>query len=47
MENNHLVPNQQTRVFEPVLFQCWASVVDGGPPLKQYWFHVVVFSCLV
>ena len=28
---------QQTRRVEPVLFQCWTSVVDGGPILKQHW----------
>ena len=30
------VKNQQTRDVVPVLGQCWASVVDGGPALAQY-----------
>ena len=24
-------------VLTPMLFQCWASVEDGGPTLKQHW----------
>ena len=28
--------SQQTRGIHPILFQCWASVEDGGPTLKQY-----------
>ena len=35
---------QQTRDIHPMLFQCWASVGDGGPTLKQYWVNV---SCLL
>ena len=23
-----------------MLFQCWASVEDGGPTLKQHWMNV-------
>ena len=23
--------------FDPMLFQCWASVCDAGPTLKQHW----------
>ena len=23
-----------------MLFQCWVSVVDGGPTLKQHWINV-------
>ena len=30
--------SQQTRKTEPMVFQCWASVEDGGPTLKQHWF---------
>ena len=30
------VKNQQTRDVVPILGQCWASVVDGGPALAQY-----------
>ena len=25
---------------DPMLFSCWASVIDDGPTLKQLWFHV-------
>ena len=32
--------NQQTRDVDPMLFYCWASVVDGGPALKQHWVNV-------
>ena len=35
---------QQTRDIEPLLVQCWASVVDGGPALNQQWLNV---SCLL
>ena len=35
---------QQTRYSNPLLVQCWASVVDGGPTLDQHWFDV---SCLL
>ena len=31
---------QQTREIEPFLVQCWASVVDDGPTLKQKWPNV-------
>ena len=27
-----------------MLFQCWASVEDGGPILKQHWVNA---SCLL
>ena len=30
----------QTRNTVPMLFQCWASVEDGGPTLKQQWLSV-------
>ena len=30
-------PRQQTRGIHPMLFQCWASVEDAGPTLKQHW----------
>ena len=30
---------QQTRGIHPMLFQCWASVEDGGPTLKQHWVN--------
>ena len=31
---------KQSRGVEQVLFQCWASVADAGPTLKQNWFDV-------
>ena len=30
---------QQTRGIHPMLFQCWASVEDGVPTLKQLWVN--------
>ena len=33
-----------TRGIHPMLFQCWASVEDDGPALKQ---HCVIASCLL
>ena len=35
---------QQTREVEPMLGQCWASVLDDEPTLTQHWFNV---SCLL
>ena len=29
-----------TRDIEPMLGQCWADVVDGGPTLTQHWLNV-------
>ena len=34
---------QQTRYIDPVLDQCWASVVDGGPTLIQTWVNGLCF----
>ena len=31
---------QQTRRIHPKLFQCWASVEDAGPTLKEHWVNV-------
>ena len=31
---------QQTRKVHPMLVQCWASVVDGGPTLNRHWVNV-------
>ena len=31
---------EQARDIEPMLDQCWASVVDGGQTLIQYWVDV-------
>ena len=39
-----LLVSQQTRDNEPMLGQCWADVVDGGPTLTQHWFNV---ACLL
>ena len=36
--------SQQTHRIDPMLVQCWASVVDGGPTLKQHWVN---FLCLL
>ena len=38
------VASQQTRGIQPKLFQCWASVEDAGPTLKQ---HMVNVPCLL
>ena len=38
-----IITTQQTRGIHQMLFQCWASVEDGGPTLKQHWMNV---SCL-
>ena len=35
--------SQQTWGIHPLLDQCWATVVDGGPTLSQQW---VSDSCL-
>ena len=35
---------QQTRYIDPMLVQCWTSVVDGDPTLDQHWIDV---SCLL
>ena len=35
---------QQTRHIDPMLEQCWADVVDGGPTLVQHWVDVLCLS---
>ena len=30
---------QQTRGIHPKLFQCWHTVFDAGPALKQHWVN--------
>ena len=41
LTSHHIMPYpQQTRHVEPMLVQCWADVVDGGPTLTQNWFNV-------
>ena len=41
--NSNRKYSQQTWHIHPLFDQCWASVVDGGPPLIQQW---VIDSCL-
>ena len=38
------VPSQQTRHIDPMLDQCLANVVDGGPTVIQHWVDV---ACLL
>ena len=35
-----VLPMRQTLDFDPMLFQCWASVFDAGPTLRQHWVYV-------
>ena len=32
--------SEQTRDYQSILFQCWASVVNTGPTLSRYWYCV-------
>ena len=32
---------QQTQDADLLLVQCWTTVADGGPTLKQYWVNVL------
>ena len=32
--------SQQTRGIHTMLFQCWSTVFDAGPTLKQHWVNV-------
>ena len=41
---NTEITTQQTRHINPMVVQCWASVVDGGPALDHHWVDV---SCLL
>ena len=34
---------QQAYDVQPMLDYCWASVVDGGATLNQYWLNVSRF----
>ena len=36
-------PHKKTLCVDPMLVQCWADVVDGGPTLNQHWVNA---SCL-
>ena len=36
--------SQQTRHVNPMLVECWASVLDVGPILQQHWVDI---SCLL
>ena len=31
-----ITDSHQTRDIDPMLYKCWASVVDGGPTLIQH-----------
>ena len=33
-----------TEDANPILFQCWSSVCDAGPTLKQHWVVLVHYS---
>ena len=33
--------SQQTQGVEPVLFECWSTVYDAGPALKQHCFNAL------
>ena len=35
-----LIISQQTRDIHPLLYQCWPTVFDAGPTLKQHWVNV-------
>ena len=35
----------ETRNMDPMLFQCWASVVDAGPALQQHWVNAGSLGC--
>ena len=38
---------QQTRLVDPILAYCWASIVDGGPTVGQYWIsNIRSASCV-
>ena len=39
-----LSPTQQSRDVNPMTVQCWPTVCDAGPALKQLWVNV---SCLL
>ena len=36
-----------TKDNQPLLFQCWATVYDGGPALKQHWVNNRVFCAMI
>ena len=42
--DRHLCGAQQTRAFDPMLFQYWPTANGAGPTLKQHW---VESSCLL
>ena len=42
--DRHLCGAQQTRGFDPMLFQYWPTANGAGPTLKQHW---VKSSCLL
>ena len=45
---SHFVPrwhSQKKRDARPMLVQCWATVCDAGPTLKQHWVSTAI-SCV-
>ena len=42
--NKKVQKTEQTRDIEPLLFQCWVSVVDGGPTIKQQWLNISCYK---
>ena len=40
MCNHQTVISLQTLDMDPMLDQCWASIVDDGLTLSQHWIYV-------
>ena len=40
----YLVFAGRSRDIQPMLAQCWSSVADDGPTLRQHWLNI---SCLL
>ena len=40
--NWYVLPATTRHSPNPMPFQCWASVEDGGPTLKQHWLNVSI-----
>ena len=38
------ITTRQTGDIHPVLVQCWPTIYDTGPTLKQYWINVYCFA---
>ena len=39
-----LLGGTENTCADPVFGECWVSVVDGGPMLKQHWVNVLCFE---